>query len=87
MEGDDRAELTIDVPGPQPESPSTRSVCGLNGHRRLLWAGSFTTQSAGATAWGLTSGDGDVTMASASPGRDRPVAGMTPETTEGTETG
>ncbi|GMF50263.1 unnamed protein product [Phytophthora fragariaefolia] len=75
------AELTIDVPGPLPESSPTleppaptpsRVAQGLDGRRRPLWTGPYATLNTSTTPWGTSSDKGDVTMTTASPGRDTP---------------
>ncbi|OWY95870.1 3-ketodihydrosphingosine reductase, partial [Phytophthora megakarya] len=93
MEGDDGAGLSIDVPGPLPGSAPTletpaptptpsRLARGLDGRRRLHRTGPFATLSTGTAAWGTAFDDGDVTMTTASPGRDSPMADTRPTATE-----
>ncbi|OWZ11930.1 LOW QUALITY PROTEIN: hypothetical protein PHMEG_00014979 [Phytophthora megakarya] len=98
MEGDDGAGLSIDVPGPLPELAPTletpaptptpsRVARDLDCRRRLLWTEPFATLSTRTAAWGAAFNDGDVTMATASPGRDSPMADTRPAATERTEPG
>ncbi|KAH7462617.1 Retrovirus-related Pol polyprotein from transposon 297 [Phytophthora ramorum] len=97
MESEEAADLSIDVP-PLPASPepqemhaatptSNRAARGLGGQRRLLWSGPFATLTAGSAAWGSSSDDGDVTMATASPGRDTPAARASSAEKEKAESG
>ncbi|OWZ07201.1 LOW QUALITY PROTEIN: hypothetical protein PHMEG_00020434 [Phytophthora megakarya] len=91
MEGDDEAGLSIDVPvlesAPMLRQPQHQD--GAEWHEALTAAdtGPFATLSTGTTAWSASFNDGDVTMATASPGRDSPMTDTRPASTERTDPG
>ncbi|OWZ17751.1 hypothetical protein PHMEG_0008269 [Phytophthora megakarya] len=72
---------------PAPTTTPRRVARGLDDRRLFFWTGPLATLSTGTAAWGATFDDGDVTMATASPGRDSPMADTRPAATERTEPG